>query len=374
MTRTMCAAVLAALLVAAAPAVAADCKLTQYASADLVMPPGGAVLVPVKIGGHEALMALQMSTGLATVSPAAVTQLGLQTGFVRTDVKLKAGNQTIEREVRVDSLIIGGANFAGWKLYVQPGQVRPLPMVQGRPVIGSLASNFMNAVDMELDLARGKMNLFQHARCKGGQVYWSDQYATEYLYVDPSGLLYFPVGLDGKRIEASLNTQGPRTRLSEVIAKRFFGFRRDASAPAPAPAAPGAPPQFVGTRTMGLNSRKVSLPDVQVHIMDDTQRPCEYAQSARGSNAISFKNCFGIVPFEMGTDLLKQMRIYLASKEERVYFTLNAATTGPAAGDSATAGAGQRAAPAGGGAAAAPGADPAAAGPGPAGPDGAPAR
>ncbi len=373
MTRTMCAAVLAALLVAAAPAVAADCKLTQYASADLVMPPGGAVLVPVKIGGHEALMALQMSTGLATVSPAAVTQLGLQTGFVRTDVKLKAGNQTIEREVRVDSLIIGGANFAGWKLYVQPGQVRPLPMVQGRPVIGSLASNFMNAVDMELDLARGKMNLFQHARCKGGQVYWSDQYATEYLYVDPSGLLYFPVGLDGKRIEASLNTQGPRTRLSEVIAKRFFGFRRDASAPAPAPAGPGAPPQFVGTRTMGLNSRKVSLPDVQVHIMDDTQRPCEYAQSARGSNAISFKNCFGIVPFEMGTDLLKQMRIYLASKEERVYFTLNAATTGPAAGDSASAGAGQRAAPDGGGAAG-PGAGPAAAGPGPAAPDGVPAR
>lgn len=368
MARTMCAAVLAALLLAAAPAVAAECKLTQYASADLVMPPGGAVLVPVKIGGHEALMALQMSTGLAMVSPAAVTQLGLQTGYVRTDVKLRAGNQPIEREVRVESLIIGGANFAGWKLYVQPGPVRPLAMVQGRPVIGALSSNFMNAVDLELDLARGKMNLFEHARCKGEQVYWSDQYATEYLYVDPSGLLYFPVGLDGKRIEASLNTQGPRTRLSEVIAKRFFGFRRDA----PAPAAGGAPGQFVGTRTMGLDSRKVSLPDLQVHIIDDTQRDCDYAQSARGSNAISFKNCFGIVPFEIGTDLLKQMRIYLASKEERVYFTLNAATTAPAAGDSASAGAGLRAAPAGGDVAG-PAAGPAAAAPGPA-QDGVPAR
>ena len=135
--------------------------------------------------------------------------------------------------------------------------------------------------------------------------------------------------LDAKRIEASLNTQGPRTRLSEVIARRFFDFKRDA--PGPAPAAGRAPGQIVGTRTMGLNSRKVSLPDVQVHIIDDTQRDCEYAQSARGSNAISFKNCFGIVPFEMGTDLLKQMRIYLASKEERVYFTLNAAPSAPAA-------------------------------------------
>ncbi len=371
MTRTMCAAWLAAMLVATAPALAADCKLTQYASADLVMPPGGAVLVPVKIGGHEALMVLQMSSGLAMVAPAAVTQLGLQTGPVRTDIRLTAGNQPIEREVRVESLIIGGANFAGWKLYVQPGPARPLSMVQGRPVIGALSSNFMNAVDLELDLARGKMNLFQHARCKGGQVYWNDQYATEYLYVDPSGLLYFPVGLDGKRIEASLNTQGPRTRLSEVIARRFFGFRRDASAPAPA--ADRAPGQFVGTRIMGLDSRKVSLPDVQVHIIDDTQRDCEYAQSARGSNAISFSNCFGIVPFEMGTDLLKQMRIYLASKEERVYFTLNAAPAAPAGGDSAAAGAGQRVAPAGGGAAAGPGAGPAAADPG-AAPDEPPAR
>lgn len=370
MTRMMCATVLAAFLAAAAPAVAADCRLLQYASADLVMPPGGPVLVPVKIGGHEALMTLQMSSGLAMVAPAAVTQLGLQTGYVRTDIKITAGNQPVEREVKVESLIIGGANFAGWKLYVQPGPAQPLPMVQGRPVIGALSSNFMNAVDMELDLARGKMNLFEHARCKGEQVYWSDQYATEYLYVDPSGLLYFPVGLDGKRIEASLNTQGPRTRLSEVIAKRFFGFRRDASAPAPA--AGRGPGQFVGTRMMGLNSRKVSLPDVQVHIIDDTQRDCEYAQSARGSNAISFRNCFGIVPFEIGTDLLKQMRIYFASKEERVYFTLNAASTGPAAADSATAGAGPRAAPGGDGAAG-PGAGPDAAGSGPV-PDGEPAR
>lgn len=372
MTRTNVAALVAVfLLVAAIPAVAADCKLKQYASADLVMPPGGAVLVPVKIGEHEALMTLQMSSGLAMVSPAAVAQLGLRTGPVRTDIKINAGGQPIEREVKLDSLLIGGANFAGWKLYVQPGPVRPLPSLQGRPVIGSLSSNFMNAVDLELDLARGKMNLFEHARCKGAQVYWSADYATEYLYVDPSGLLYFPVGLDGKRIEASLNTQGPRTRLSEVIARRFFEFKRDGAV---APPGPGerAVGQIVGTRAMSLNSRKISLPDVRVHIQDDTQRDCDYAQSARGSNAISFSNCFGIVPFEMGTDLLRQMRLYLASEEKRVYFTLNAAVA-PAADDSANAGAGPGpgAAQDGAGGAAGPGAVP---GPAAAPPGAAPAR
>jgi len=333
MSRILTAAALcAAMLLRAGLLPAADCKLTQYAATDLVMTPAGGVLVPVRIGQQEALMVLQMSSGLAMVSPAAVAQLGLSTGPVRTDIKMTAGGRPIEREVKVESLIIGGANFAGWKLYVQPGPGRPLPSYQGRPVIGALSSNFMNAVDMELDLARGKMNLFKHARCRGGQVYWSEEYATEYLYVDPSGLLYFPVGLDDKRIEASLNTEGPRSRLSEVIARRFFSFEREAAVVVPRPAE-GAVGQFVGTRDMSLRSRKVDLPEVRVHVMDDTQRDCEYAQSARGSNAISFRNCFGIVPFEIGTDLLRQLRIYIASEEKRVYFTQNAA---PGAASAAT--------------------------------------
>jgi hypothetical protein len=204
----------------------------------------------------------------------------------------------------------------------------------------------MNAVDMELDLARGKMNLFQHARCKGEQVYWSSDYATEYLYVDPSGLLYFPVGLEGKRIEASLNTQGPRSRLSEVIARTYFGFKREAGVVVPRPAE-GALGQVVGRRTMTLDSRKVSLANLDVQVVDDTQRKCEHAKSVRASNAISFRNCFGIVPFVIGTDLLRQLRIYIASREERIYFTQNAANAAPAAGDGASAGAGQGAAPAG---------------------------
>jgi hypothetical protein len=351
MTRTLSAAILAmVLLLVATPSPSAECKLLQFASVDLVLPPGGPALVPVKIGERQALMQLNMASGLATVSPAAVTQLGLRTGPVRTDVKLTGvGGQPIEREVRIDSLLIGGANFAGWKVYVQPGGAATVPMYQGQPVIGNLSSNFMNAVDMELDLARGKMNLFQHARCKGGQVYWSSDYATEYLYVDPSGLLYFPVGLDGKRIEASLNTQGPRSRLSEVIARSYFDFRRDAGVVVPRPAQ-GALGQAVGRRTMKLDSRKVSLANLEVEVVDDTQRNCEHARSVRASNAISFRNCFGIVPFVIGTDLLRQLRIYIASKEERIYFTQNAANAAPAAGGAASAGAGQGAAPAGDGA------------------------
>jgi hypothetical protein len=320
--RTFAGIAAAMLLGTSVPMIAAECQLTQYASADIAFHPQAGVLVPVKIGERDVWVALYMSSGLAMISPAAVRQLGLKTGYVDPTLNIRANGQPVEREVKLDSLAIGGANFAGWSFYVQPGPERPLNQYLGRPVIGTLSSRFMNAVDMELDLAGRKMNLFKHARCRGEQVYWSREYTKEYLYVDPSGLLYFPLEIDGKRIETSLNTAGPRSRLSETIARRYFGFKRDAAAPKGT--APRGSFPIIGMRNMGLTARELSLADRPVHVYDDLERRCEHGQSERGSNAIGLRNCFGIVPFEIGTDLLQQLRIYIASEEKQIYITRNA--------------------------------------------------
>jgi hypothetical protein len=348
MSRTILAGAVAILLLAPHLPARAACTLTLQASVDIVFNPGGGVLVPVRVGAREAWIQLNMSSGLAIIQSAAVTELGLRTGYVRTDVNLRANGQPIEREVTIDSLIVGNVNFAGWKLYVLPGEARPLQVFQGRPVIGALSSHFMNVVDVELDLAGGKMNLFKHARCGGEQVYWGGEYTKEYLYVDRTGLLYFPLEIDGKRIETALNTAGPRSRLSEAVARRYFDFKRDPAAPqgrAPAGAFP-----IIGGRAMGLTARQLSLPGVQVNVYDDLERRCELGQSDRGSNAIGFRNCFGIVPFELGTQLLRQLRIYIASEEKRIYITRNASapTAAAAAGAAAPTGAaGDAAVPAG---------------------------
>jgi hypothetical protein len=341
MVRTTLAALVAALLMAVlAPARAAECQLTQFASADIVFHPQAGVLVPVKIGQSDAWVALYMSSGLAMISPAAVRQFGLKTGYVDPNLNIRSNGQPVEREVKLESLVIGGANFAGWSFYVQPGSERPLLQYQGRPMIGTLSSRFMNAVDMELDLAARKMNLYKHSRCRGGQVYWSSDYTKEFLYVDPSGLLYFPMEIDGRRIETSLNTAGPRSRLSETIARSYLGFKRNASAPREA--APRGSFPIIGMRNVGLTARQLSLADRPVHVYDDQQRRCDHGQSDRSSNAIGFRNCFGIVPFEIGTDLLQQLRLYIASAEKMIYITRNApaapaGAAGAGAGDAAAA-------------------------------------
>ncbi len=92
-------------------------------------------------------------------------------------------------------------------------------------MVGALSSVFMNAVDMELDLAEHRMKLFKHASCKGGQVYWGGEVTAVRLFTDASGLLFFPMEVDGKEVETSLNTAGRRTRFDERVTRDSMASR-----------------------------------------------------------------------------------------------------------------------------------------------------
>lgn len=319
MDRTRIAGWLVATLALLAPPQAwAACQLTRYSTVELAYGPTGAVLVPVQIGGTDVWMALTMSTGMPMVSPAAVRQLGLKTWRVEQD-NLKADGQRIEEQTSVKSLRLGTADFADWTLYVYPGAERPLPMFQGRPMIGNISARFMNVVDVELDLANNRMNLFKQSTCGKEAVYWSKEFTTVKLYSDRSGLLLFPMELDGKNIETSLNTVGPRSRLSEVVARSHFRFDRNSPEVTLDGGAIGAP--NMGYRRMALTAKSLSLADVPIHLYDDSRRQCLPVKGSTQSGAIGFSNCFGVVPFEIGGDLLRQLRIYIATQERKIYFT-----------------------------------------------------
>lgn len=300
------------------------CKLTQYASVQLAYAPSGALLVPVRLNEHEAWMALTMSTGVAMISPRVLDQFGLKAWRLEQD-NIKSNGVRVEQQTSVSSLHIGNANFADWILYVYPGEGQPTPMINGKPLIGNISARFMNVVDVELDLANLKMNLFKQSTCGDESVYWSRQFAKAKLYTDPSGLVLFPMELDGEKVETSLNTVGPRSRLSEVVARSHFKFDRSS----PGVIMDGAPAGVanMGHKNMSLTAKGIALNNVPVHLYDDNRRQCLPIRGGTQSGAVGFRNCFGVVPFEIGTEMLRQLRIYIASKQERIYFT-RAATAG----------------------------------------------
>lgn len=320
-----------AAVVCASPAFA-ECKLKVLASANIVVHPGGGVLVPVRIGEHDVWMSLRMSGGIAMISPAAVPLLGLKTTRTGGDAEVYSGGLRVEQDVRVDSLIIGGANFTDWVLYVSPRSAPNLPQWDGRPIIGTLSARFMNVVDMELDLSHGKLNLFQQTQCGGEQIYWTREHESTPLWRDDTGLLYFSMELGGKAVLASLNTEYAATRMSEKAARQLFRFSRD-----PGYKAPGIPDglsRAVGSLPADIEIDDLKVEDVRVVVYDDLTNSCELD---RVHGALGFVACRGMVPLSVGTEQLQHLRVYVASREGRIYFTgTGPAKSGPAPSQAAS--------------------------------------
>ena len=297
----------------------AACALERIASVDVDVGPAGAVLVPVKINGHDVWMFLQMSSGVALVNRAVARQLDLELQDQR-QLQFNQGNGRFFPQMTiVKSMLVGATNFAGWTLFVQPASSQPAPLYKGRPVLGPLSSQFMNVADMELDLAHRKLNLFkQTSACKGQQVYWGGAVTAVPLYVDPTGLLVFPMEVDGKAVEASLNTQGRATLMSEKVVTKFFAFNDKSSVATQPP-----PGEALGSRyrVMNLTAKELAMDGVTVFLQDDLKSPCIPTTSDRLSKAIGFDECVSHAPLSIGTDLLQKLRIYIAAKEGAILFT-----------------------------------------------------
>jgi len=74
--------------------------------------------------------------------------------------------------------------------------------------------------------------------------------------------------------------------------------------------------------------------NVDISLSDDLQQPCLRAYSRSGSRASGFENCLNKVPLTIGTRLLQQLRLYIASQEKKIYITRAPEEQAPAAGAS----------------------------------------
>jgi hypothetical protein len=323
MERPVLTAIAVLLLFAAGPLLAKECEQKTYGSIDIEFNDSGGVMVPVKINGQDVWMSLDMSAGVPIVFKASAEALGLKP-VAWNAVEMTAGSRKITQKVVVDSLRIGGANFVKWDMYVYPHSesdaLASLQQFMGKPVLGTLSANFMQAVDLELNLAQKKMSLFTQTRCSNsGAVYWGGEVTSVDLFNDPAGLMVFAMELDGKRVEASLYTQGRTSVLSEAVTKRFFGFDRNSDGITRQDNGNGG--ETASYRAMGLTARGLAMKNVAIRLKEDVKSSCVPSSSERNTRAIGFNGCFNIAPLSIGTDLLRKLRIYIASKEGKIYFT-----------------------------------------------------
>jgi hypothetical protein len=303
---------------------AQDCSLKRYASIDLEESPNGHLLVPVTVEGTRALMLLDTDTIYSTLTEAAVDRLALQTHSSSITVKTLTGETYIPKIATAKELSIGSAKFKTREFYVP--LTSNISIIAARDysnaqVVGVIGMDVLANVDVELDVASRKMNLYSQDHCPNHVVYWSKVYNSVPIHLYTRGsAFYFPIELDGKKIEATLSTWQSTTTLSTDVTRKLYNF--DSHSPDVESETDTAGKTMAHYRAMELDAVGFKVVNAHITLIDPRIGNCHLGTRF---DAAAY-DCEGSPPLRLGLNVLTRLHIYLATKEKVLYFTPAEAT------------------------------------------------
>lgn len=293
-----------------------NCQLKQYGSLDLSGQPNGYLLVPVTIQGSPAFLALNTASPFSSITEAAASRLGLKIRNIPFGVEVYSGTNPIQKVATATGFILGNTQFQSADFLVISNDALGANAATDH-VIGILGMNVFANMDVELDVANKKMNLFSQDHCPGQTVYWSKTYDSAPISFGRLGEFYFPMELDGKKIEATLATGEVSTTLSTDATKKLYNF--DKNSPDIQTETDGAGRTLAHYRAMNLSGEGIQIINAQITLIDRPQNDSCHLSSRSG--AAAYDGCFGIHPLQLGRSLLAKLRVYIATKEKMLYFT-----------------------------------------------------
>jgi hypothetical protein len=289
---------------AADAAATKDCKLLQYASLYVLRSSNGAVLVPVVIGDQTVRMYLSAESAASSLQQWAVERMGLKVRSLPVGSSVHFGDKHITVAARVPLMSLGNARFKDSDFLVIPGD--PPGGKTGPDVpIGILGMDMLSGLDVELDLGHDKVNLFSPDHCPATEVYWAHRFDVVPMRRGPLKDLYIVVTLDGKKVQAKLATGSERSGLEAVVAKGSFGWDKGSAE----------------VRTMSLGAGGLTVLNAPIYLIPSGSCAQTSSVTTDRDGALGFNECAGAYPLRLGTGVLNKLRVYLAAKEEKLYFT-----------------------------------------------------
>jgi hypothetical protein len=220
--------------------------------------------------------------------------------------------------VTVKELTLGHVAYKSLEMVLVPRKSSLAPTVDQKPIAGLLTSSLFEGVDAELNLAQNKINLFEQTICGGGQIYWGGEYTVVPLASDVTGLLIFPFEVDGQTIQASFNTRTSNSKINSEVTQKYFGF--DAKSPGVESDTLANGNVTRNYRAMALTAKGLQIRNAKITILTSNGW-CVPSRDVRHITGIGCEAQLSTTPLTIGTDLLKKLRVYIASKEKHIYFT-----------------------------------------------------
>ncbi|HLG88530.1 MAG TPA: aspartyl protease family protein [Alphaproteobacteria bacterium] len=178
----------------------------------------GSPVVSVEIGGRP--RALLVDTGGVGSLLDPVVAADFQVRFTRSFYRLGLDAQPLDKVARVPSVRIGARRFPDISFVVSP--------IGWTGIDGTLGTNWLQTMDLEIDPAARRVVFYERDHCGSGAIRWQhrDPVAVR-MRVRSSDQPIVPVHLDGREMDALVDTGTPDTVLSLDAARRLFGLGPD---------------------------------------------------------------------------------------------------------------------------------------------------
>jgi len=282
------------------PQTAAACNLGRIASLDMTMLPDGEIAVPVTVNEQDMKLIVDTGDIYSGIGEESANALHLKRG-IAGQMFYFLGNVPAYQYVEAHSFKLGPMSGSDLRLLVVPSQML-------RPnVDGLLGPNVMKGFDVEFDFAHAKFNIFSQDHCPHAVVYWTKGgYAQVPMHVDDSWHISVPVTLNGKSLTAVIDSGADRSTMSLEALKDIFGI--DVKDPALKQKGTATINGTAKTAMYRYPFEALSLEGVTVHSPDIDIIPAE-TYGAHNPQLI------------IGINVLRQLRLYIAYKEQMLYAT-----------------------------------------------------
>lgn len=341
MTSRILHALLAGALLAATistTAKADDCKLTELASFDFTMDNG--IAIPVSVKGVQKRMILDTDASASIVDPNAARELELVTERMMQGTTFNRMGLQFTYAAKLPNFDIGPFHTATWDFMVSPS-----PLSDDGSVAGAIGYDVMGHYDIDIDFGAKKVNLFSQDHCPGKVVYWqNDGVAIVPMRLIIFGTIIVPVKLDGRDIDAELDTGSMQTVLS-LESAHLFGLTPASPDMVNAGNVSGAVTTTAYRHTFrSLAIGGLTIGNPNVYIWENMARYGMQQSVVTGTRISGPDELNGLTDLSLGLGELQHLHIYIAYKEKKLY--ISAAGAPPVAAAASAPGAAAASAPA----------------------------
>lgn len=281
-------------MVALMPARAENCQLSQVAAFDMVGRVDAPILLKGKIEDQSALFNIGLASNVSSISEAQADKLKLNELRLNRESIFDGKGKNANKYVNVPNFFIEDTKFKGGPFVTATG-------VSAEYV--ALASDYLDLFEIEIDPAGKKIKLFNQDHCKGGVVYWTNQYLDQEFRRGQFNQVLIPVIVNGAEINAVIDTGISRSRISEALVDG---------------ASQGSDEGASQRRTIlkSFEFAGLRFKDIEVGVVK--YKKIGTVNTGSRINTKSLDN------FEMniGMDILSKLHTFISYKENKIYLTL----------------------------------------------------